>query len=201
MRAYFLGLAVVGLAACSPPPPNDGAQYFDNITPDPVLLEAEQARLAAVEASPETVLPPEDGGTVATAGVAKTAEEASTISDSQNFASVTQSETIDSDKAKLEALKANYLIVEPEAVPTREDGINLASYALTQTNAVGEKKYSRFGSGSANCNRYRNDLDEAQREFIRAGGPERDPRNLDSDGDGFACSWDPNVYRSMLNNG
>ena len=39
--------------------------------------------------------------------------------------------------------------------------------------------------------------DDAQREFLKSGGPYSDKSNLDPDGDGFACDWDPEVYRGL----
>ncbi|MEO1656344.1 MAG: excalibur calcium-binding domain-containing protein [Pseudomonadota bacterium] len=37
---------------------------------------------------------------------------------------------------------------------------------------------------------------EAQRAFVRLGGPSSDPSDLDRDGDGFACEFDPTSYRT-----
>jgi hypothetical protein len=52
-------------------------------------------------------------------------------------------------------------------------------------------RYTRSdGTTSGDCSSYPGAL-EAQRAFITAGGPELDPENLDSDGDGYACSYDP----------
>ena len=42
----------------------------------------------------------------------------------------------------------------------------------------------------------RSDLGIAQAEFLRRGGPDRDPKALDPDGDGFACSWDPRPFQA-----
>ena len=39
--------------------------------------------------------------------------------------------------------------------------------------------------------------DEAQRKFLKDGGPYKDRFNLDPDGDGFACDWDPEIYRKL----
>ena len=35
-------------------------------------------------------------------------------------------------------------------------------------------------------------------EGLPCGGPERDPRGLDPDGDGFACDWDPAPFRAAV---
>jgi hypothetical protein len=62
---YFSGSLILWaiLAACAPVQPNDGDQYFDNITPDPASLErkAEEDKLATAEGlQPTTVLPPSE---------------------------------------------------------------------------------------------------------------------------------------------
>ena len=38
------------------------------------------------------------------------------------------------------------------------------------------------------CNDFSSSF-EAQQFFINAGGPQRDPNDLDRDGDGYACEW------------
>ena len=35
-----------------------------------------------------------------------------------------------------------------------------------------------------------------RRRSSQNGGPERDRNALDPDGDGYACGWDPSVYRA-----
>ena len=204
MRAIFISLAICGvLAACAAPQrPNDQDQYFDNITPDPAALDAENQRLRTAETggatSTQTVQLPSDGGAAATA----VGTENASISQTQDFNVVTQQETIASDAAKLAALKETYTVIEPEALPTRSGGndVNLASYALSQKHAVGTKKFRRFSLESSGCSRYRKDADAAQRAFLQAGGPEKDRRRLDGDGDGFACDWNPDRYRNLLQN-
>ena len=51
-------------------------------------------------------------------------------------------------------------------------------------------------AGVGNCGRFR-DADAAQRAFLAGGGPERDRYGVDPDGDGFACSFDPSLYRAL----
>jgi hypothetical protein len=52
-------------------------------------------------------------------------------------------------------------------------------------------RYTRAsGATPGNCSSYGGAL-EAQAAFIEAGGPELDPNNLDVDGDGYACSYNP----------
>ena len=201
MRAILTTIAMCGvLAACAAPQrPNDQDQYFDNITPDPAALEAENSRLRTAETGTgeQTVQLPSE-----TTGKRKPAvTENAAISNTQDFKAVTAQETIASDAAKLAELKQSYKVIEPEALPTRgRTGVNLAAYALSQKHSVGTKNYSRFNTGSGGCSRYRTDPDAAQRAFLDAGGPAKDRKRLDGDGDGFACSWNPDKYRSLLQN-
>ena len=37
----------------------------------------------------------------------------------------------------------------------------------------------------------------AQIFFLENGGPKNDFYNIDPDGDGFACKWDPAIYRKI----
>ena len=217
MRMMITCMAGVALLlGCTPRNPNDGAQYFDTINPNPTVLEEEQQQLRSVENPPENIQPPEyepppdepvsaaqaePVETTATTDEQTATAENSTISDSQDFARVQERETIESDSAKLAALKDTYQIVEPTAVPTRKNSVNLAAYALQQDNPVGQRVYRRIAIGIASCGRYRRNPDDAQRAFLLAGGPEKDKLNLDPDGDGYACKWDPEVYRRLLPQG
>ena len=199
MRTIFLtAVSSVLLAACGASNPNDGTQYFDSITPNATTMEAEQKRLENAENV--TLLPQTDTASQTVPIVPLNPQGSATISDTQDFEKTKQRETRQSDAAKIAALKGTYQQVAPTAVPTRRDGVNLASYALKQSNAVGEKVYSRFNVGLSNCNKYRNDPDAAQQAFLAAGGPQRDRKRLDPDGDGFACNWNPDFYRNMLKN-
>jgi hypothetical protein len=91
-------------------------------------------------------------------------------------------------------------MVTVASVPTGQSGgPNVVAYALQTTHAVGTERYRRinpirFMRWEATCRGFVNQ-DAAQEAFLAAGGPERDPQNLDPDGDGFACWWDPAVYR------
>ncbi len=192
MRNLFLTAAsAVILVACGAQNPDDGALYSAGANMD---ATAAQPGDPAATATPATAGDP--------AAVAMPNADNASISNTQNFSAIKKQETIESDKAKLEALKSTYQQVDPNSVSVPSmpsNGINVAAYALKQKNAVGESIYRRINVGLSNCGRYRNDPDAAQRAFLRAGGPERDPRRLDPDGDGFACSWNPDFYRKMLN--
>lgn len=121
------------------------------------------------------------------------------ISDEQDFAAVSQRETIESDAERIARNKAQYTVIQPTAVPERAtSGPNIVQFALSTTHAPGTQVYSRsslrFTDPQAACARYASP-DLAQEAFLAAGGPERDRRGLDPDGDGFACSWDPRPFR------
>ncbi len=86
--------------------------------------------------------------------------------------------------------------------PSETGGPNLMEYALATPHAPGTEVYRRinpmrWSSWQDNCLRFRNQ-DAAQRAFLEAGGPDRDRDNLDPDGDGFACWWDPTPLRQAV---
>ncbi len=123
------------------------------------------------------------------------------ISDENSFDAVAGRETIASDKERLAQMRANYQQVTPTALPSRsgDTGINLASYALSANNTLGQSVYARGGmhltSSERACRKFASP-DLAQRAFLQAGGPQKDSKNLDPDGDGFACSWDPRPFQA-----
>ena len=123
----------------------------------------------------------------------------STISDEQDFGAVSARETIESDKERIARNRANYEVVQPTALPQRvgNSGPNIVAFALSTTHAPGTPVYRRsgFGGKGAACGRYPSS-DLAQEAFLADGGPERDRKGLDPDGDGFACGWDPRPFRA-----
>ncbi|WP_090110800.1 hypothetical protein [Limimaricola pyoseonensis] len=139
------------------------------------------------------------------AGVQASPSNASpSISDEQSFEAVSNRETIQSDAERRAQQAAAYQVIQPTALPQRsENGPNLVEYALNAPNQRGQEWYSRFILGTwgnrfeRNCAGY-NSPDEAQRDFLSRGGPERDPRGIDPDGDGFACGWDPAPFRAAV---
>lgn len=124
------------------------------------------------------------------------------ISDEQDFEAVSERETIESDAVRLERLKGRFVQLAPIQLPDRKWTVDIASYALDTTHAVGTTLYPRrrnvWFRGRDNCGRFKSD-DDAQAAFLLRGGPVRDTLNVDPDGDGFACSWDPELFRGMLN--
>ena len=128
------------------------------------------------------------------------------ISDEQEFAAVSGRESIESNAQRLAQQAAAYEVIQPTAIPQRDGstGPNIIEYALNAPNAVGQEYYSRFvfsgqGRFRRNCAGYTSP-DEAQRDFLSRGGPDRDPRGIDPDGDGFACGWDPAPFRLAVQN-
>ncbi|MEP0155967.1 hypothetical protein [Pseudophaeobacter sp.] len=123
------------------------------------------------------------------------------ISDENNFDAVAARQTIESDAQRLANQRSQYQQVAPTALPSQTGSRdpNIVQYALSTSHPVGTKVYSRAGinlrSRSArNCAGFRSP-DQAQIAFLQAGGPKRDRKALDPDGDGYACSWDPSPYR------
>ena len=77
--------------------------------------------------------------------------------------------------------------------------VNLALYARINKNKVGEKIYRRHPIIDINkpgCSQF-GDGNTAQIFFLKNGGPKNDYYQLDNDGDGFACSWNPEIYRKI----
>ncbi len=128
------------------------------------------------------------------------------ISDEQNFDAVANRETIESDAQRRAAQAAAREQIQPTAVPERpsDTGPNIVEYALNAPNVKGQEWYSRsILSGQnrfqRNCAAYPTP-DDAQRDFLARGGPERDRLGIDPDGDGFACGWDPAPFKAAFQN-
>ncbi len=123
------------------------------------------------------------------------------ISDEQNFDAVASRETINSDAQRLERNREQYQQVMPVALPERDGrgGPNIVSYALTTNHPVGTQLHRRSGRTTPErfsrvCQSYGSD-DQAQQAFLANGGPERDRKGVDPDGDGYACDWSPMPFR------
>ncbi|QDI76347.1 MULTISPECIES: excalibur calcium-binding domain-containing protein [Leisingera] len=128
------------------------------------------------------------------------------ISDENDFEAVAARQSIESDAARLERQRAQYQQVQPVAVPerTEDTGPNIVRYALGTSNPKGVRVYSRTGinlkaRNQRNCAEFASP-DQAQVAFLATGGPERDRKALDPDGDGYACGWDPAPYRLAVQN-
>ena len=99
-----------------------------------------------------------------------------------------------------EELKAGRVVLEVdsnEKITTKS--VNLALFARSVSNKIGEKIYYRnFINSDAGlgCKKFSNKND-AQIFFLENGGPKNDFHDMDVDGDGFACKWDPAIYRKI----
>ncbi len=155
------------------------------------------ARAAAAIAEAETGSAPVQ--TATTTAPVRSSNPA--ISDEQDFGAVSARESIESDAERRVAMQAQRVEVQPTAIPDRPGatGPNIVEYALSTTHPVGQQIYRRspFGQGrhDRNCLAYRSD-DLAQEAFLANGGPQRDRQALDPDGDGYACGWNPEVFRN-----
>ncbi len=144
----------------------------------------------------------------APAGIEQTSSEMSYVkegvSDEQDFAAVAARETIESDKARIATNRAKYQVDQPGALPQRagDSGPNIVEFAISTTHPVGTQMYSRSAlrltRPAAACAKFTSP-DLAQEAFLASGGPTKDRKGLDPDGDGFACAWNPLPFRSALN--
>lgn len=128
------------------------------------------------------------------------------ISDENDFSAVSARESIESDAERLARNRAEYQQVAPGAVPLRSGSAepNVVQYALTTSNPRGNRVHSRSGinlkaKSARNCAGFATP-DLAQQAFLEMGGPDRDRKALDPDGDGYACGWDPAPYRRAASN-
>ena len=74
----------------------------------------------------------------------------------------------------------------------------LVRYAFAAQHAPGTAVWARQTVDPARAAREcqtHPDAARAQIAFLALGGPERDPRSMDPDGDGFVCGWNPAPYR------
>ncbi len=128
------------------------------------------------------------------------------ISNENDFSAVSDRQTITSDAERIAQNRAQYQVIAPTALPTRSASSqpNIVDYALSTSNPRGTRVYSRSGFNGAakaarNCDRF-SSPDQAQSEFLSQGGPQKDRKGLDPDGDGYACSWDPGPFRRAAKN-
>ncbi len=100
-----------------------------------------------------------------------------------------------------QAAQSQLVVIDPEPVPQQDINANVVAFARETSHPVGTKVYNRpvfrdrMQSASV-CRRFESN-EEAQRQFLANGGPNTDRYNLDPDGDGFACDFDPEKYRRL----
>ncbi|SLN57120.1 hypothetical protein PSA7680_02986 [Pseudoruegeria aquimaris] len=221
MRAAAPIIALVALAACEPTIPDSGAGVGFN---DYAAYQQERARREA-ELTGGTPLPSAraiSSETPAQAGAplsALNAQGQATVTPTAGTAAIRGAPVATSalseapvapvtpGTAPAVAAAGTAAPAAPAAAPvqrlpeTNSDGSpNVVAYALNTTNSVGQSLYPRDGSVSAerlqrNCAKY-GTSDQAQAAFLKAGGPQKDRYDIDPDGDGFACYWNPAPFRA-----
>lgn len=204
-------IPVLALAACGPQvPASNPGPGFSSYAQYQSERDAALRGGAPISSEVPTVgLEPVSGGAISATGTTPAPGAAPTaalggnsagISDEQSFDAVTARQTIESDAARRQAQAAAYQQVQPGALPSRpsNSGPNIVAYALAATNYKGQAIYKRSfprpEAAARKCAGYPS-ADAAQIAFLAAGGPERDRKGLDPDGDGFACTWDPAPFR------
>lgn len=172
--------------------------------PQPQLQTAasgSSADIAAETAAALAAVSTGSGQAASPTGPAGAVPNNSSISDENDFGAVSDRETIESDAERIASARAQYQVIAPTALPTRTGSSqpNIVDFALSTSNPRGSRIYTRSGFNSAakaarNCARFASP-DQAQMAFLAQGGPQKDRKGLDPDGDGFACSWDPAPFR------
>lgn len=221
-RPLVLLAAAALVAACETSVPDSNPQGVGFSDYDNYSQSRNAAREAELSGPSATNLPPRTigdetlavlnatstGGGVATTDAPLDARSPAVvannpgISDEQDFSAVSSRESIESDAERLARQRAAYTVIQPEALPTRDGPSrpNVVAFALATTNQPGEQIYQRSGFNRDGrfarvCAGYPSP-DRAQEAFLADGGPERDRKGMDPDGDGFACYWDPRPYRA-----
>jgi hypothetical protein len=227
MQRFFVSVGLLALAACAPEVPDSGSGVgFESYSEymqrrqaggappvnDPAMPISRETRapgapISAVGGNAADLgrLDPNRPQADTFAGIQSQAGERvhSGISDEQNFDAVSARETIESDRARIEQNRQQYVVIEPTALPQRNGptGPNIVEFALSTQHAPGTPTYNRTSLLPRNyeraCAPYTS-ADLAQEAFLAAGGPERDRLGVDPDGDGFACGWDPRPFRAAL---
>ncbi len=232
MRFILCAMTLMVISACSPAIPDSGAGVgFGNYGAYQREKAAREAALSgnslpsptAVSSEPlhttEAVVPPSDPASIAAdtraaldlgARASGTVEmppavlNSAGISQENNFDAVGAERTIEEDAARIAQTRAQYQVVQPEAIGSRpgDVGPNIVAYALASKHPVGTPVYRRIGLNkdskyARNCAQFPSP-DQAQLEFLKRGGPERDRLGLDPDGDGYACNWDPGPFRNAV---
>ncbi len=226
-KTVTIGVCLLALAACAPQVPNSGqgvgfndyAEYELERARREAQLRGETGFVAST--GPENLAQRSGEGAITTEELAAVGINSGTtapaatpaapaalgsnpdISDEQSFSAVSSRESIESDAERRARQAAAYQLMEVTDLPDRNGnlGPNIVQYALQAPNDLGEPVFDRSGFNAQsrferNCAKYRTP-DDAQRDFISRGGPQRDRLGLDPDGDGFACGWDPQAFRSI----
>lgn len=192
-------------------PPQDSTLPLDatNVETDD-LVAATRAALAATRSTDAQNADAQDDTDAGArrAAAPATATGSTGISAENDFEAVEEVRGIEDDAELLELNRNRYLQVPPGQNPLRPRRLtaNVVQYALDTWHPVGVARHRRpkgvqdaAARAERACARYVTE-DLAQEAFLQEGGPEQDRRGLDPDGDGYACGWDPGVYRRIVAN-
>lgn len=226
MKRFFLPTlalgALVALSACSPTIPDSGAGVgFGDYNE---FERAQAARDVALTGGgalpPPQAVSSESLAPAAASGIAQATSGQATVNASptnaapvlraggisaeNDFSAVSGQRSIEGDAAKRAQNQQQYQVIQPTALPTRQGnaGPNIVAFALAAKNAKGQRVYRRNGFNAERkyqraCSGFASQ-DQAQQEFLAAGGPVKDRSGMDPDGDGFACAWDPAPFRNAV---
>lgn len=206
MRLVIPAMMVLALGACDPAVPDSGSGVgFDGYSSYEKQRAAREAELQGQATPPAGAISDEAGEPakpMQRPAVTNAGTNNGAISDEQDFAAVSARESIESDRERLARRSEAYVQIEPTAVPTGGAGraASVVEFALSTSNRVGDSQYRRSGAFAQsrfakNCAKFPSP-DMAQTAFLQSGGPQKDRKGLDPDGDGFACSWDPQPFRN-----
>ncbi|KMK67696.1 hypothetical protein [Puniceibacterium sp. IMCC21224] len=223
MKTLLLcGVAGLMLAGCAPTVPDSGAGVgFGDYGDYQARREAELLGQAPSRVSTESSGVGVNADAIAAANAAiensgnapinasplnpapEVVTNAAGMSEENNFDAVSNERSIGDDAALIARNSAQYQVIQPTALPSRSgnSGPNIVEYALKTSNPRGTSVYSRSSFGSEaktqrNCAVYAS-ADLAQEAFLENGGPSKDRKALDPDGDGYACGWDPAPFRAV----
>ncbi len=191
--------AVASVRSASPSalPPGPGMQSAP--VTQQVLPPAASSQATAPLAAPNQTAPSQTSqasAPQATPAPAATAPSSAAVSEQgftpQSFGTVQQNTLVERDFVP-------QVRVSEAELAQGAGGPNLFVYALSTQHNVGDTRYNRnhplrWRRWETACAQFPSQ-DLAQEAFLAAGGPENDPNNLDPDGDGFACWWDPAPFR------
>lgn len=222
MRVLLVGAALFAVAACSASVPDSGQGVgFDRVDQERTTRLERDRRLQT--APPVSTVALDDDANGPEADAARQARAANSgvppaqvgpgspppavtdaagLSREQDFQAVSGERDIEDDAERMRLARSQYRVIQPTALPTRtgSDRPNVVAYALQTDNPVGTAIHKRGRTSEAkhqrNCAAYPSP-DLAQEDFLALGGPAKDRKGLDPDGDGFACSWDPTPFRRV----
>ncbi len=216
---FGIVIIVVTISGCNKTEPVGGRGYFDAPLPveQPMIIvpstpkptetgDMTQGLAAAVETALANAQTPLETPTTSPALTPEPIETSNTINTDDgrldlNVTSLDQQIIERNEAARiLSEARAKLVIIEPGVLPEVVAGVNIAYYARQTSNQVGERLYRRpvikARFSNTECRKF-GTPDDAQRYFLANDGPQKDPLNLDPDGDGFACKWSPAAFRAL----